>query len=146
MWIGASPGSTGGGIKTTTIAVAILNMVSIVRGKDRTEFHRTQISEPSINRAFAIILLSLFIIGCSVFLISFNDSDKGLMEIAFESFSAFSTVGLSLGITSGLSAMSKLVLVLVMFIGRVGALTIIVAFVNQSRQLYYRYPTEDIIY
>ena len=68
------------------------------------------------------------------------------MEIAFESFSAFSTVGLSLGITSSLSAMSKLVLVLVMFIGRVGALTIIVAFVTQSRQLYYRYPTEDIIY
>lgn len=146
MWIGASPGSTGGGIKTTTIAVAILNMASIVRGKDRTEFHRTQLSEPSINRAFAIIVLSLFVVGSSVFLISFNDSDKGLMEIAFESFSAFSTVGLSLGITSGLSAMSKMVLVLVMFIGRVGALTIIVAFVNQSRQLYYKYPTEDIIY
>ncbi len=146
MWIGASPGSTGGGIKTTTAAVALLNLASIIRGKDRTEFHRTQISEVAIMRAFAIILLSLLVIGGSVFLISLNDSDKGLLEIAFESFSAFSTVGLSLGITSGLSVTSKLVLVVVMFIGRVGALTVLVAFVHQSKQLYYRYPAEDIIF
>lgn len=146
MWIGASPGSTGGGIKTTTAAVAVLNMASVIRGKDRTEFHKTQISEQAIKRAFAIILLSLLIIGFSVFLISLNDADKGLLEIAFESFSAFSTVGLSLGITAGLSDVSKTVLILVMFIGRVGALTVIVAFVTQSKQLYYRYPTEDIIY
>ncbi len=146
MWIGASPGSTGGGIKTTTAAVAALNMVSVIRGKDRTEFHRTQISEHAVKKAFAIILLSLLIIGSSIFLISLNDADKGLLEIAFESFSAFSTVGLTLGITPGLSGISKTVLIVVMFIGRVGALTVIVAFVNQSKQLYYRYPTEDIIY
>ena len=146
MWIGASPGSTGGGIKTTTAAVAFLNMVSVIRGKDRTEFHRTQISDTAIVRSFAIILLSLLVIGCSVFLISLNDGDKGLLEIAFESFSAFSTVGLSLGITSSLSATSKMVLVVVMFIGRVGALTVLVAFVHQSKQLYYRYPSEDIIF
>jgi len=146
MWIGASPGSTGGGIKTTTAAVAALNMISIIRGKDRTEFHRTQISDAAVMRAFAIILLSLLVIGSSVFLISLNDGDKGLLEIAFESFSAFSTVGLSLGITSSLSTTSKLVLVVVMFIGRVGALTVLVAFVHQSKQLYYRYPSEDIIF
>lgn len=146
MWIGASPGSTGGGIKTTTAAVAFLNMVSIIRGKDRTEFHKTQIKEQSINKAFAIILLSLLVIGISVFLISLNDGEMGLLKIAFESFSAFSTVGLSLGITGDLSEMSKVVLTFVMFIGRVGALTVIVAFVSQSQQLYYRYPSEDIIY
>lgn len=146
MWIGASPGSTGGGIKTTTAAVAFLNMVSIIRGKDRTEFHKTQITEQSINKAFAIILLSLLVIGISVFLISLNDGKMGLLLIAFESFSAFSTVGLSLGITGDLSPMSKVVLTFVMFIGRVGALTVIVAFVTQSKQLYYRYPSEDIIY
>ncbi len=146
MWIGASPGSTGGGIKTTTAAVAILNMASVIRGKDRTEFHRTHISDQAIRRAFAIILLSLLVIGLSVFLISMNDRDKSLLEIGFESFSAFSTVGLSLGITSSLTAVSKGVLIVVMFIGRVGALTVIVAFVAQSKQLYYRYPTEDIIF
>lgn len=146
MWIGASPGSTGGGIKTTTAAVAFLTMVSVIRGKDRTEFHRTQLSESAIKRSFAIIMLSLFIIGLSVFFMSMNDADKGLLEIAFESFSAFSTVGLSLGITAALSSTSKLVLIFVMFIGRVGALTVIVAFVTQAKFLQYRYPTEDISY
>jgi len=146
MWIGASPGSTGGGIKTTTMAVAFLNMFSVIRGKNRTEFHKTQISERSINRAFAIILLSLLVIGASVFLISLTDGDKGLLKIAFESFSAFSTVGLSLGITDQLTNTSKIVLVFVMFIGRVGALTVIIALVNQSKPLFHRYPTEDILY
>ena len=146
MWIGASPGSTGGGIKTTTAAVAFLNLGSIVRGKDRTEVFRTQISELSINRSFAVILLSLLILGLSVTLIAVNDADKGLLRIAFEAFSAFSTVGLTLGLTQELSDMSKAVLIVVMFVGRVGALTMLVAFASHVKQLYYRYPTEDIMF
>lgn len=146
MWIGASPGSTGGGIKTTTLAVALLNMVSVIRGKNRTEFFHTEITEQSVRRAFSIMLLSILVIGLSVFLISLQDSDKGLVKIAFESFSAFSTVGLTLGITSQLSDTSKIVVVLTMFIGRVGALTMIIALVKQTRTLYYRYPQEDITF
>ncbi len=146
MWIGASPGSTGGGIKTTTAGVAILNMISVLRGKDRTEFLKSEISHDSIRRAFAIILLSVLLIGVSVFLISINDSEKGLIKIAFEVFSAFSTVGLSLGITADLSAMSKFVIILTMFIGRVGMITLLVVFIRQSKQLHYRYPKEDIAF
>jgi Trk-type K+ transport system membrane component len=67
MWIGASPGSTGGGIKTTTAGVAILNMVAILRGKDRSEFFRSEISHNSVRRAFAIIILSLLFIGIAIF-------------------------------------------------------------------------------
>lgn len=146
MWIGASPGSTGGGIKTTTAGVAILNFISIIKGKNRTEFFRSEISTRSIQRAFAIIILSFFIIGMAIFLISLNDSEAGLVKIAFEAFSAFSTVGLSLGITPGLSTFSKFILILTMFIGRVGVLTIFIAFVKQSQQLYYRYPKEEITF
>ncbi len=146
MWIGASPGSTGGGIKTTTIAVAALNMASVVKGKDRTEVFRNEIGVQSISKAFAIILLSLIIIGLSVFLISVNDPEKDLLHIAFESFSAFSTVGLTLGITPQLSEGSKLVLVVVMFVGRVGAMTILMALISQSQQLHYRYSTEQVIF
>lgn len=146
MWIGASPGSTGGGIKTTTFGVAILNMVSILRGKDRSEFFRSEISHNSIRRAFALIFLSLLFIGLSVFLISIYDSEKGLIRIAFEAFSAFSTVGLSLGITADLSTFSKVVLMITMFVGRVGTVTLMVAFIRQSKQLYYRYPKEDITF
>ncbi|HZH36572.1 MAG TPA: potassium transporter TrkG, partial [Flavisolibacter sp.] len=146
MWIGASPGSTGGGIKTTTFGVAILNMVSILRGKDRSEFFRSEISHNSVRRAFALIFLSLLFIGLSVFFISIYDSDKGLIKIAFEAFSAFSTVGLSLGITADLSVFSKTVLMVTMFVGRVGTVTLMVAFIRQAKQLYYRYPKEDITF
>ncbi len=146
MWIGASPSSTGGGIKTTTLAVAYLNLRTIIRGRNRTEVYRTQISEPSINRAFALIVLSLLIIGMTVLLVSIYDREKGILKIAFEAFSAFSTVGLSLGITPELSDVSKIVLVATMFIGRVGALTLLIAFINQQRDRAYHYPVEDIMY
>jgi Trk-type K+ transport system membrane component len=79
-------------------------------------------------------------------LISIYDSDKGLIKIAFEAFSAFSTVGLSLGITADLSVFSKLVLMITMFVGRVGTVTLMVAFIRQAKQLYYRYPKEEITF
>ena len=146
MWIGASPGSTGGGIKTSTAGLAILNMVSVLRGKDRTEFARSEISNQSTRRAFAVIFMSLLFIGLSVFLVSINDHEKGLIKIAFEVFSAFSTVGLSLGITGSLSEFSKTIIIFTMFIGRVGTVTLMVAFIRQSKSLYYRYPKEDITF
>ena len=145
MWIGASPGSTGGGIKTTTAATAVLNVASVVRRKDRTEVFRTQISAASINRAFATIVVSLLVLGIAVLLIGLNDADKGMLRIAFEAFSAFSTVGLTLGITMDLSDFSKFVLVLLMFIGRVGVLTLLIALVHPVKTLHYRYQTEEIM-
>jgi Trk-type K+ transport system membrane component len=145
MYIGASPGSTGGGIKTTVAAVAFLNMKSIVIGTPRTEAFRTQISNASINRAFAIIILSLLVLGLSILLVSFNDSEKGLLKISFEVFSAFSTVGLTLGITADLSPLSKVVLSLVMLTGRVGTITLLVAFISSANARYYRYPTDDVL-
>jgi trk system potassium uptake protein TrkH len=146
MYIGASPGSTGGGIKTTVAAVAFLNMQSIVTGRKRTEAFRSEISVASINRAFAIILLSLLVLGIAVLLLSIYDADKGLLKLAFEAFSAFSTVGLTLGITSQLSLFGKLVIMAVMFIGRVGALTLLFAVVTNSGDKPYRYPAEDIMF
>jgi potassium uptake TrkH family protein len=146
MWIGASPSSTGGGIKTTTLAVAFLNLRTILHGRNRTEVYRTQISEPSINNAFAVILLSLLIIGMTILIISVYDGEKGILNIVFESISAFSTVGLSLGITPELSAVSKITLIATMFTGRVGVLTLFIAFINQQKDKAYQYPVEDIMY
>lgn len=146
MWIGASPGSTGGGIKTTTFAVAVLNLLSILKGKKRTEVFRTQVSEHSINKAFAIMVMSLLIIGLAILIMSLEDAEHGIMKLAFEVFSAFSTVGLTLGITPSLSVTSKIVLIAVMFIGRVGALTFFIAFMVQVKNSAYRYPEEEIMY
>lgn len=145
MWIGASPGSTGGGIKTSTFAVAILNLLSVVRGKQHTEFLNVEISSTTMRRAFSIITLSIFVIGSSTFLIKVFNPDIELLPIMFESISAFSTVGLSMGITSSLSTGSKVVITLTMFIGRVGMLNILVGILKQVAYNNYRYPSENIL-
>ena len=144
MWIGASPGSTGGGIKTTTFAVAIMNAVSVARGKDRVEMGRREIASESVKRAFSLMLMSFLVIGLGVFLISMFDPAQELLHIAFECFSAFSTVGLTLNMTPELSTGSKVVVMCIMFIGRVGTITLMVAFIRKMTTLNYRYPKENI--
>ncbi|WP_207434952.1 TrkH family potassium uptake protein [Sabulibacter ruber] len=145
MWIGASPASVGGGIKTTTVAVAFLNILSLARGKNRVEVFRREIEEESVYKAFAIIMLSLLVIGLAVFLITIFDPKMHLAAVAFECFSGFSTVGLSVGITGLLSVPSKVVLIITMFLGRVGTLTLIIGLFRKVSTLRYRYPKETII-
>jgi Trk-type K+ transport system membrane component len=144
MWVGASPASTGGGIKTSTFAIAILNMVSLAKGKNRIEVYRREIADISVKRAFATIALSLIVIGSGVMLITVFNPELGLLNIAFESFSAYSTVGLSLGITASLGTASKLVVIAIMFIGRVSMLSIMVAVFKKIKHKNYRYPSEEI--
>lgn len=144
MWIGASPQSTGGGIKTSTFAIAILNIISLAKGKSRIEIFRREIADISVKRAFAIISLSLVIIGSAIVLIALFDPEKILMEIAFECFSAYSTVGLSLGITSSLSSASKFVIIVVMFVGRISMLSLVIAVFKKIKHKNYSYPKEEI--
>ena len=145
MWIGASPASTGGGIKTSTIAIASLNFISLAKGKDRIEIYRREIADISVRRAFAIISISLMIIGIAICILVSLEPNMQLKEVAFECFSAYSTVGLSLGITAKFSTLSKLVLIVVMFIGRVSMLSILIAVMKNVRYKNYRYPTETIL-
>jgi trk system potassium uptake protein len=145
MWIGASPASTGGGIKTSTFALATLNIMAIARGKRRIELASRQVSSLAVNRAFAIVSLSLIVIGFSVFFVSAFDPHLGLLNVAFECFSAYSTVGLSLGITANLSPPSKIVIILTMFIGRIGTINILVGMLRQVSGEYYQYPKENIL-
>ena len=144
MWIGASPGSTGGGLKTTTFAVAVLNAISIAKGKDRVEVFNRQIDPETVRKAFAVILLSFLVIGMGVFMVLFFNPELDILDVAFEVFSAFATVGLSLGITAKLTTGSKLVISLIMFLGRVGTLTVLVAFIRKTRSLRYKYPQESV--
>jgi len=145
MYVGASPGSTGGGIKTTTLGVATLNIFSTARGRRRIEYGGRELSNLSVRRAFAAIVLSLVFLGLSISIVASLEKDLGLMPIAFECFSAYSTVGLSMGITGQITDPTKLALVLVMFIGRVSALTLLIGVLRQVQTTAYRYPKEDII-
>ncbi len=144
MWIGASPSSTGGGIRTTTFAVASLNILNLARESDRIELFKREISNETVRSAFAIVSLSLIVIGMASFGLTLSDGDKPLLALIFECISAFGTVGLTLGITTEMSSMGKLILTLTMFIGRVGPLTLILAMVVKAKTRHYHYPKEKL--
>ena len=145
MWVGASPISTGGGIKTSTFAIALLNVWAIAKGKTKIEIFRREIDAVSVNRAFAIILLSLFSIGLCVFALTFFEPKTPIVYLTYEAFSAFSTSGLSAGITFGLSDPSKVTLIILMFVGRVSMLTILIAMSKREQMTNYSYPKEQIL-
>lgn len=144
MWVGASPGSTGGGIKTTTFSVALLNILSLAKGRKRVEIFHRRINSETLQKAFAVIALSHLTIGCGTFLVLWFNPELQLKDVVFEIFSAFATVGLSLGITADLSVNSKLVVAFVMFLGRVGTVTFLVAFFRKTRALNYKLPGESV--
>jgi trk system potassium uptake protein TrkH len=144
MWVGASPKSTGGGIKTSTLAIAVLNILSLARGRERIELYRREIVEVTVKRAFAMISLSIIVIAIGVLGISAFEPNLTMIEIAFESVSAYSTTGLSMGITSSLSPISKFIIIILMFVGRVSALTVLIAIFRNVINQNYRYPKEEI--
>lgn len=145
MWVGASPASTGGGIKTSTLAIGFLNIINLAKGNSRIEIYCRQVAAISIQRAYAIMMLSVIVIGVAVLLVSLFDPGLPIRSVVFECFSAYSTVGLSMGITADLSSLSKVVIVLTMFIGRVSMLSILIAIFRNINDLKYTYPTEEIL-
>ncbi len=145
MWIGASPGSTGGGIKTSTFTLAFLNVISLAKGKNKIEINRREIPDISLKRSFAFVLLSLIVMGVITFLLLITDAEKSASDIVFEVFSAVSTAGLSRGITGDLSVGGKYLIVFAMFLGRIGTLTFITAMLDQTKEKLYQYPTENIL-
>ncbi|MCF8713727.1 potassium transporter [Joostella atrarenae] len=145
MWIGGSPASTAGGIKTTTFALATLNIFAVATNKRQIEIGTRSIDNATLNRAFAILSISLITIGTAILLLLFFEPERDLISIAFESFSAYSTVGLSLNLTPTLSVPSKIVIIVVMFIGRIGMLNILIGVLRQMNNQFYEYPKENIL-
>ncbi|NBL65436.1 potassium transporter [Flavobacterium sp. NST-5] len=146
MWVGASPASTGGGIKTSTFALATLNIFSIARGKSRIQLFGRRISSESTSRAFAILCISLIVIGFAILgLLIFEPEGTDLLTIVFECFSAYSTVGLSLNFTPSVSEPSKYILIATMFIGRIGMLNLMIGMLRQINHQFYEYPKENIL-
>lgn len=144
MWIGASPTSTGGGIKTTTFSIAILNIWINFRGKTNVEFGKRTISRNSISRASATILLSFFVIFASLFLLTFSENGN-FLDLAFEIVSAYGTVGLSRGLTESLSLFGKIVIMVVMFVGRVGVFNLALVMIKEEDVSNYQYPEEEVV-
>lgn len=144
MWIGASPMSTGGGVKTTTIGIAFLNIWHTLRGRDHIELRKRRISETTVNRAFIIIFVSLCLIAIGFILLVWFEPDKPLLPLLFEVVAASSTAGMTMNLTPELCDASRVVILVLMFAGRVGLLTILSCFITPRRQLNYQYPSESI--
>jgi len=145
MWIGGSPASTAGGIKTSTFALATLNIWAIARGKSRIQLFGRRISSESVARAFAIVCISLIIIGIGIILLLiFEPKNTDLLTIVFECFSAYGTVGLSLNFTPTISEASKYVLIALMFLGRIGMLNLLYGMLQEINHQFYEYPKENI--
>lgn len=152
MFIGASPGSCGGGVKTTTLATLTMLGVSRFRGRGRPQlFHRT-ISNESVGKAISIVMVSMVVIAIAAMILLMTElgevphaqSRGKFLELLFEVVSAFGTVGLSTGLTEGLTIMGKVVLTFVMFVGRLGPLVIALAVSRRGAPRYY-YAEEDIM-
>lgn len=144
MWVGGSPVSTGGGIKTTTFAISLLNIVNQIRGKERMEIDHRTIADSTISRASATIVLSLFVIFISIFCLLITEN-ANFIDLCFEVVSAYSTTGLSRGLTPHLSDFGKILICVVMFVGRVGILTLLIALSKKVNPSAYEYPKEYVV-
>ncbi len=127
MFIGASPGSTGGGVKTTTFALLLQSVTATLKGKREVEFFERKIPAQTVVKAIAIFIISLGVVSAGVLVLMRFEPDKSFLALMFEVVSAFGTVGLSLGTTPFLSVLGKICIILTMFVGRVGPLTLVLA-------------------
>ena len=143
MFVGASPGGTGGGIKTTTLAVIASTIRATMKGFKDTVIFRRRVPHETVRRAFTITTLATMIVVLAVILMNYFSS-LNLMQSAFEVFSAFSNVGLSMGITPMLPAAGKILLIVVMFLGRVGPLTLALSLLLQQKEPRVEYPKEPV--
>lgn len=145
MFIGASPSSVGGGIRTTTFAIMMMSIFTYAKGRDTIKVFKKEILQEDILKSYIVITTAVMICSASVIILAILEPSIGLMEIIFEVSSAFGTTGLSMGITADLSSPSKLVIILVMFIGRIGIFSFLFIIRGNPVKEKFHYPKERII-
>lgn len=146
MFVGGSPSSTAGGVKTTTLATLIISVWSIVVGREDSNAFKRKIPMDAIKNATAVFSISMALVVLVTLCLTISEPTHTLMEILFETISAFATVGLSLGMTPDLSDFGKLLLSLTMFAGRIGPITLVLALtgVKESNRTLYHYPEDKV--
>ncbi|WP_057767987.1 TrkH family potassium uptake protein [Cytobacillus praedii] len=145
MFIGAGSGSTAGGIKITTLAVLVAAVWTQIRGKEDVVLFRRKIALETILKALTVTVIGLFIVVIVTMILSITDRGHNFIMYLFEAVSAFGTVGLSMGLTPDLSPLGKILIVLTMFAGRLGPLTIALAITMRRRKDSFHYPEGKIL-
>lgn len=145
MFVGASPGSTGGGVKTSTFGVIFAFLRSKIRARESVNLFYRTLPVELIMRAFTVVTLAVSIVFLSSFVLLMSQPGASVREVLFEVFSAFGTVGLSLGLTPKLTTLGKIVVVLTMYIGRIGPLTLLYAFSRERALGRFEYAEENVM-
>lgn len=143
MFIGAAPGSTGGGIKITTFAILVGAGIAMIRGKEDVVMFRHRLPKESILRATTIAMMGVFVVIAVTMILS-TTQDHHFLKILFETTSAFGTVGLSMGLTTDLTFFGKIMIMIMMFVGRLGALSLAYALQPKKQKEPFRYPEGKI--
>jgi Trk-type K+ transport system membrane component len=145
MFIGASPSSVGGGIRTTTFAIAVLFLYNFAKGNQVINIFHRQIKLVDIFRSYAVILLATAMVMTALLILLITEPGIPVVSLLFEITSAFGTCGMSLGVTSELSTFGKVIIMILMFIGRVGLISFLFTLGGKSRKIHYHYPKERVI-
>lgn len=149
MFIGGSPGSTAGGLKTTTAGILYMTVKSVIKGREDTEIFKKKVSKDTVYKAFSIMIIALGLVITVTILLSITEHQTGMPfeYYIFEATSAFGTVGSTLGLTQKLSAIGKIIVALTMYAGRLGPLTLVLAIsINRRKKaLAIKYPEDKIL-
>ena len=147
MYIGGSPGGTAGGIKTSTLGIMLASIAATLKGRSKAELFHHSVPEETVHRVASIILLSVGALAAGIFLLLLTETAE-FRQIVFDAISAFGTVGLSVGLTGRDTAMTgwgKMILTALMFVGRLGPITLVLSVAHLRERAVYRYPEEQIL-
>ena len=145
MFIGGSPGSTAGGIKTTTLAIILFTVISLLRGREDTEIYRKRIIKSSVYRALTVFILGMGVVTLGIMLLSVTEKNAPFEHIVYEAISAFGTVGLTEGLTQSLTSPGKIIIAVMMYLGRLGPITVMLAFSNNKQKVNIKYPEDKLL-
>ena len=145
MFIGGSPGSTAGGIKTTTIGILIVTIVCVIQGREDSEVFKRRFSKDLVYRAFTLIFIGLSLVIVVTMLLSYKEKGASFIALFYETVSALGTAGLTLGLTSELSTIGKVLIMFMMYLGRVGPLTVVLSITRKKINSGIKYPEGKIL-
>ena len=145
MFIGGSPGSTAGGIKTTTIGILIVTIVCVIQGREDSEVFKKRFSKDLVYKAFTLIFIGVSLVIVVTMLLSYTEKGASFIALFYETVSAFGTAGLTLGLTSELSNIGKGLIIFMMYLGRVGPLAVVLSITRKKKNSGIKYPEGKIL-
>lgn len=145
MFIGGSPGSTAGGIKTSTLGIVLGAIICVIKGREDVELFQKKIPKDVVYRSVAIIAIAMGLVSVVTMFLTVTEPGHDFLALLYEATSAFGTVGLTMGVTPTLSEIGKMIIITLMYLGRVGPLTVALALLNKKSDGHYKYPEGKIL-